>query len=255
MNRETVNQHHQRRIEIDGTVNFRDLGGLPTTTGRRIKAGLLFRADSLADLNRAGQVALSQLRLKTIIDFRSHEERSRHPDRLPEPNTYRVHPLGFLPLGNRDMFSAVNSRTLDAAGASVAMQTQYRRIALDHLGIFRAMFRILKPSTNYPVLLHCTSGKDRTGVGIALILRTIGVELESIFDDYVVSNDFRRKLDYFDDGADKTVIESILAARQEYLAAAFAGIDASYGDFDSFVRDGLELSPAAVADLSAKLLL
>ena len=79
-----MQNRRQRRLDFEGAVNFRDIGGYPAGAGRRTRWRTLYRADSLADLTPADLDRLDALGLRTLIDFRLPEERRAKPDRLPQ---------------------------------------------------------------------------------------------------------------------------------------------------------------------------
>ncbi len=156
-------------LRIPGAVNLRDVGGLPAAGGVT-RRGVLLRSGTLHRLDEDGRDALAALGLRRIIDLRDGEEVAREPssldDRLPTPD--RV-PL-FL--GSADSFF-VNDITLVELYRHLVRESA-ERIAQVARGILEAA----------PVLVHCTAGKDRTGVTVALVLSAAGVEREAIVADY-----------------------------------------------------------------------
>lgn len=154
---------------VSGAVNLRDVGGLPA--GRALtRHGVLYRSGNLAQLDDAGTRALAGLRLRRIIDLRADDEVSREPSRIAglEVVTQRV-PL-FL--------GSVESFFKD----DISLDEMYRRLVEDSSrGVVDVVRGIL---ADQPVLVHCTVGKDRTGVTIALTLAAAGVDSEAVVADY-----------------------------------------------------------------------
>ena len=154
---------------IPGAVNLRDVGGLragPATT----RHGVLYRSGNLARLDAGGARALADLRLRRIIDLRADDEIARDPSRLDgmEVVTQRV-PL-FL--------GSVESFFRD----DLSLEEMYRRIVDDSsAGVVDVVRGILQ---DQPVLVHCTVGKDRTGVTVALTLAAVGVDADDVIADY-----------------------------------------------------------------------
>ncbi len=113
-----------------------------------------------------------------------------------------------------------------------------------------------------PVLWHCSAGKDRAGFAAAILLRILGVEADVVVQDYALSKQYAldaRKRDLFllrlfkgDEAADKLAV--IMGVEPEWLQAGFDQIDADYGNFDGYVREGLGLSEEDVARLKDLLL-
>lgn len=156
-------------LAVAGAVNLRDVGGLPASGGRT-RSGVLFRSGNLAQLEPSGIEALGRLGLRRIIDLRDDEEVSWAPSRLGdlELTTQRT-PL-FL--------GSVVSFFED----DIPLGEMYRRIVDDSAERVVAVVRgILE---EHPVLVHCTVGKDRTGVMIAVTLAAAGVEEDAVVADY-----------------------------------------------------------------------
>ncbi|WP_235038060.1 tyrosine-protein phosphatase [Microbacterium sp. 18062] len=154
---------------IAGAENFRDTGGLPAAGGTT-RSGVLFRSGTLARLAPAAQAAIAELGLRRIIDLRDDDEVRRDPTLL-EPvvlDTVRVPLL----LGSVSSFLEAD-RGLDELYAHIVDESAPQLIEVVH-GVLAMQ----------PVLVHCTAGKDRTGVSIALILAATGVEEDAIVADY-----------------------------------------------------------------------
>jgi protein-tyrosine phosphatase len=154
---------------VPGAVNLRDVGGLragATTT----RYGVLFRSGNLARLGGKGRRALAGLGLRRIIDLRADDEIARDPSRISglDVVTQRV-PL-FL--------GSVESFFRD----DLSLDEMYRRIVDDSAeGVVTVVRGIL---ADQPVLVHCTAGKDRTGVTVALTLSAAGVDVDAVVADY-----------------------------------------------------------------------
>jgi len=154
---------------VRGAVNFRDVGGLPAGTGHT-RSGVLYRSGNLARLDNGGIAALGALGIRRIIDLRADDEVSHAPSRLGDltPRVQRV-PL-FL--GSVASFFADD----------VPLDEMYRRMVEDSADRLVEVVRGI--IADQPVLVHCTVGKDRTGVTVALTLAAAGVEHEAVVADY-----------------------------------------------------------------------
>lgn len=154
---------------VPGAVNLRDVGGLPAGD-RRTRFGVLFRSGNLAHLDEAGLAALRRLGLKRIIDLRADDEVMWAPSRLGDiaVTTQRA-PL-FL--GSVESFFAND----------VSLDEMYRRLVEDSADRVVAVVRGIL--ADQPVLVHCTVGKDRTGVTVALALAAAGVDEDAVVADY-----------------------------------------------------------------------
>lgn len=154
---------------VPGAVNLRDIGGLRAGAATT-RFGVLYRSGNLARLDVAGIRALADLRLRRIIDLRADDEIVREPSRVDgiEAVTQRV-PL-FL--------GSVESLFRD----DLSLEQMYRGLVEDSSeGVVAVVRGIL---SDQPVLVHCTVGKDRTGVTVALALAAAGVDLDAVIADY-----------------------------------------------------------------------
>jgi protein-tyrosine phosphatase len=175
-----------RRLECEGCLNVRDVGGYPTTDGATTRWGALFRADNLCQLTPAGQAALLASGVRTIIDVRlpSEAAASPHPFGPASPHAARIH---YRNLPMRDEHD-------DTLGAALRARRPEDRtlnaLILDLCapGII-AILRAVAEAPPGGVLLHCNIGRDRTGVLVGLLLALVDVPDATIAEDYALSDD------------------------------------------------------------------
>lgn len=236
-------RHDARIMPFDGIVNFRDFGGLRTRDGGVTRHGLLFRSDSLGDVTPADLARLAELRVETLFDLRGDWERKKKPNLVPGDRPRQiVH--GFLPQETFDMVAAINAGRWGRREAYENMLLQYRRLAMNHLEAFRRLFDdLFAHDFESALLIHCTSGKDRTGIAAAALQIAVDVEPEDIMADYALSNRHRRHVSYFDDQADPEAISEMLAARPEFLDSAFAAACERFGSLARYIEDGMGITP------------
>jgi len=228
---------------LRGAVNFRDVGGYATSDGRHVKFGSLFRSDSLGELTKEDLVTVDDLQLRSICDLRHETERSHRPSRLRSDGSTRTHVIGFLPTGGETLMDRVRSRTVSVEEAWQLMRDMYRRMPVDQAPFYAQLLDVLTRPEALPALVHCTSGKDRTGFGIAVVLLALGVGRETILEDYVLTNQYRRDLTFMlGSNVDPQVVEVVKRADPEFLSASFAVIDEAWGGEEAFLRSGLGLS-------------
>jgi protein-tyrosine phosphatase len=160
------------RIAVAGTYNLRDLGGLPVAGGRVSQNGVLFRSDSLHALTPQGAAVLAELGIRTVIDLRSDGEVGRAPNLLEG--------LGMaehrMPLYD----AAEPAARIDF---DAGLEGMYRDLIATAGPVLAAAARKIATSDG-PVLVHCTAGKDRTGLVMALVLDAVGVERAAVVADY-----------------------------------------------------------------------
>jgi protein-tyrosine phosphatase len=168
-----MHTHSERRIALPGTMNLRDLGGYPAGNGGLVRWRTLLRSDALDRLDQDGRTALTALGLRTVVDLRTDEEAQDAPSALEGSGArifrvplLRAEALGRLPPD----LAAVYRYLIDDGGPAMAA-------AVGHLCRAGAL----------PGLVHCTAGKDRTGLVAALILGVLGVPDDIIAADYALS--------------------------------------------------------------------
>lgn len=233
------------RLAFDGAINFRDFGGAATRDGRRVARGRLFRSDALWQFTDADLERFAELGIRTVCDFRADHERERWPNRLPTQAAPRSLGLGFTPQGTQAAWAAVNSGEMRGADVRAYMREHYRAIATVHHEFYARMFQALLEADALPFLVHCASGKDRTGFAAAIILLSLGVPREAVMADYVISDRplHRRELWHlFHREVDPDAYAAVGAAAPEYLGAALEAIDSGWGGEDRYLREVLGLS-------------
>jgi len=244
---ETTATRRQRRIHFEGAANFRDLGGYPASDGGlRTRWGMVYRADNLAGLTDADLGRLEALGLHTLIDFRLPAEREMSPDRLPQGSSIRKVELGFLPAGTLEMLALVKKGAIAVPELERRVIAQYRLFCVDHVEEYRRTFAIALDPSSYPLLLHCTSGKDRTGFGAALLLLALGAPRETVLEDYDLTNRYRRAVpQLLGPETPEEIVTLLLSAQPKYLEAALEEIDSVYGSFDDYITTALGVDAAA----------
>jgi protein-tyrosine phosphatase len=238
-----------RRIPLTGAVNFRDLGGYPVAGGGRTRWGVIYRSDSLADLTEADLRAVAALGLRTLCDFRVAGEKAMKPNRLPEGPLHVMEPA-FLPAGVIEMMREVRAGRWGREEIRAEVMRHYRRLPFDHAEAYRAMFGRLLHAEGPPMLIHCTSGKDRTGFGAALILSAAGVARETVVADYALTRQYRRDVSHMlSPEVSAEALDQLTDAPPEYLETALAEIDARAGGIDAYLAEAIGLDRPARARL------
>ncbi|WP_405589639.1 tyrosine-protein phosphatase [Streptomyces sp. NBC_01190] len=259
--RESAPREPEREPELTGVRNFRDVGGLPTTDGRRVRPGVLFRSGHLAHATADDAALLGELGLHTVFDFRNGDDIALEgPDALLAGTHNLNMPLSDPAEGSgfwhtvRDGDVATLHDLLGDGKGEARMSEAYRRLILERTGEHSRMLALLTDPEDpaLPALLHCAAGKDRAGTSVAIILLALGVRRSAIEEDYLKSNarNHRYKVVRGDgstgtaiDPAIRELLRPLFEARVEYLRTAFATIEERWGTVDRYLAEGLGLTP------------
>lgn len=190
-------------------MNFRELGGIPVSGGRVVRHGIFYRTGALGLLNEEELELVRSLRIRSVFDLRSDYERRFTPD--PQLPGAAYHPVSALTDSSGKEIDlspeAIKESTKHASHAENAsnfLEMMYG--GLPFAGAYQRMFEEIEAG-NVPVLFHCSAGKDRTGIGAALILLALGADEATVLDDYMKTNEYRM-----------AVIERFLEERKEIIA-------------------------------------
>ncbi|MFF6779357.1 tyrosine-protein phosphatase [Streptomyces sp. NPDC012510] len=243
--------------ELTGVRNFRDVGGLPTVDGRRVRHGVLFRSGHLAHATDEDTAFLTSLGLHTVFDFRNAADQKLEGPDVELPGVRNVNlPLSdpadgaeFWKLvrdGDLDQLRAI----LDDGKAADRMIASYRTIIRHRTAEHSRVLRSLAEDS-VPALMHCAAGKDRAGLSIAVTLLALGVEREAVLADYLESNAKHRRYKVHRSSTSASayspevmeLLSPLFDARAEYLQAAFDTIDETWGDVDTYLEQGLKVTP------------
>ncbi len=244
----------ERFVPLRGTSNTRDIGGYPVADGPAggqadpvVRSGLFYRSGHLSRLTDADVAKLQDTGIATIIDLREASRIDRYPNRQI-PGSRTVHlpiydemkPLHFTILLNRQ-----------------AISDRFREFYIEYLEEwaprFAPVFRLLADETAYPVLVHCTNGKDRVGVVTALLLDLLGVPRETIVADFLLSNAYLDEVvDAFVEheegrllltlGVPREHLNHLMGVEPGWIVSALEHIDETYGSSEQYLvsRVGME---------------
>ncbi|MGW0844698.1 tyrosine-protein phosphatase [Streptomyces sp. NPDC002787] len=254
--------------ELTGVRNFRDVGGLPTVDGRRVRQGVLFRSGHLAHATDEDAAFLASLGLHTIFDFRNTADQKLEGPDVELPGVLNVNLPLSDPADGAEFWRMVRDGDLDqlrallddgkAAGRMIASyRTIIKHRTAEHSRVLHAL-----AEDSVPVLMHCAAGKDRAGLSIAITLLTLGVEREAIVADYLESNAKHRRYKVHRSSTSANayspevmeLLSPLFDARAEYLQAAFDTVEETWGDVDTYLERGLKVTPEMRERLRERLL-
>lgn len=239
-----------RHLDLQGASNFRDVGGYPTRDGRTVRWRQIFRSNHLGHLTAADLDIVRGLGVRSAFDFRGIEERSGAACGLAE---IVVHSLPIEPTVVAALRAELVAGSLSASVARDIMRESYRNYVRHNTHSFRALFGHLI-GDHAPLVIHCTAGKDRTGLACALILYALDVPDEVIAADYLLTNRFYRRDHASATDLPDDVRQAIGTVDASFLAAGFDTVRTDYGDLEAYLRDGLNVGERERADLKARYL-
>ena len=170
-----------RHYELELIFNFRDLGGIPTAEGRRVKRDVVFRADGLNRLGGADLERVAELGLRAVVDLRTVREQEAHGS-FP----VHQHPVAFHHLPLLDELWDLDDPAVHR-DPSAYLLDRYVEIVDNAGAMFRRLFELVADDDHLPLVFHCAAGKDRTGVAAAMLLDAVGVDTDRIAHDYGMS--------------------------------------------------------------------
>jgi protein-tyrosine phosphatase len=247
-------------------ANFRDMGGYRTADGRSVRWGTLYRSGTFAEASAADQQVIASLGLHSLVDFRSAAEKREEPNRLPEPAPFAKVEIPTLDGGDTSLANEVMARieegNFDGFDPDAFMIAANRQIASTYTPQYRKFMQVVLDAGGDPVAWHCSAGKDRTGFAAAVLLRALGVPMDTVLADYLRSREpavaarsrelWLLRLFKGEQAADK--LRVLLGVEPGWLEAGFAQIDADWGSFDNYLAQGLGLSPDDLQQLRDTLL-
>jgi len=248
----------KRKINLQGAVNFRDLGGYTTKDGHHVKWGKLYRSADMSKLTDTDLAELKKLNIAYDVDLRGTEESKEAPDRI-NPNTdYILCPAGSDEANNNLMKRLATAKGNQGDSLIVAYYSNTAPLAARYKPFFD---KLLTMPDDKSLVFHCTAGKDRTGIGAALLLYSLGVPYNTLMSDYLASNYYRAAENqtktkqmvlfmHIDEG----VAKDVLSVKKQYLDATFAAITKQYGSVDSFLLGPVGLDAAKISVLKKKFL-
>ncbi|MDR0660979.1 MAG: tyrosine-protein phosphatase [Prevotellaceae bacterium] len=241
-----------------GVENFRDVGGYKTNSGKIVKQNMLYRSAKLDSITEEGRALLDELGIKTIVDFRDDEEVEDSPTIYERKGLAKYR----IPIFSGDIKSFapyLMSGKFEESGARALMCSAYRSFVTGYGKQYSEFLKLLVDESNYPVLFHCTAGKDRTGYAAALLLSLLGVQWDNVLNSYLLTNDYLK--DFISKIEVNTIPEAarkafnvLMLADEQYLSAAFTVIGKDYEAVCGYANTVLDFSIEKQAKLRSILL-
>ena len=247
---------YDRVIHLKGTTNTRDIGGYQTRDQRTLRWRQIIRSENLSRLTAKDFQKLEEIGVKTVIDLRTDHEHEKAPTVWQGENPPQFY---HFPVGdsNNEWFNAqrkmMNKNRFTEKQASKHMVEGYRMFAEVGQPSFQKMMDLMLDPLNWPVLIHCSAGKDRAAVAVALIMEALGVDREIIMEDFLLTNEIGRSEEKAvilakegrnsgggrrsGGGPSASAWFPIVGVQPEMLEAFYASIDEQHGSMDAFLTE------------------
>lgn len=246
-----------RNINIPGIQNFRDLGGYPSySTKKSVRWGMLYRSAEIDSLEDSSIGELKNLGIKTIIDLRSLIEVNSRTDLRKDFDVVHL-PIGIGEIEN--LLKEANEQKIKSDTACRIAERMERDLVGKLDKEYRQIFDILLDKGSYPVVIHCSSGKGSTGIVSALLLAALGVDEETIMEDYRFSNDYFNnppvsEYTYRLPMRSREVFAPRGCSDDGFLTAIKKEVERRYGDVDTYLQKGIGLTKDEIKRLQSMLL-
>ncbi len=241
----------ERRLSFQGSKNFRDCGGYPTKQGSEVKWGSIFRSGQLSKLDNQDIKVIESLNLDLIFDFRREDEHEMEPSRLPKNKMPRVVSLPINPGSSIAFYEQLDNLVEEGEDAVSKFMIEINKdFVKSHSHAFSKMFEEILSVKDARFLFHCSAGKDRTGFAAALILHFLGVSMNLIEYDYMLSKRYFQVIQEVTNLQRKYGIEHLsqkalypmLDVRYEYIRAAIGRASEDFGNLDEYLATALGLT-------------
>ena len=262
----------KRHVSLDGQSNFRDIGGYETADGRRVKWGVVYRSGELHKLSDSDVLKLESLGIKAVANFLTKKEiESRGHDRLPDGVREISLPMEAGNMGDLAEVVIEARSTGDFSKVPAEFNPEIHRLLITEAREYYArLLRELADPNNRPMVYHCSHGVHRTGTATAILLSALGVPWETVREDYLLSNKYRKKeidrriselqLQAADtllvdpEQVDMTNIRAFYILEGSYIDASLDEAVKRYGSMDAYIREGLGITDEEITSLRKQLL-
>jgi protein-tyrosine phosphatase len=255
-------KHTLSEIKLDGSFNFRDIGGYQTEDGRSIKRGILYRSGNLSRLTEKDMEIVNQLGIKRICDLRGLDEIEKFPDPMLDGVIWHHTPIlsDEVMLGQIGDHSDFAEKLRNTKPGEMLLNLNQNMVSFKQA--FQNVFKVLLKEPDKPLLFHCMAGKDRTGAVAALILRLLGVPRHIIVEDYLYTNETLEQMavNFEEIGYNnlqdihQDVLVALFEARAEYINVFLDKIEAKYDNIEFYLTEALGLSGEDISVLKHHLL-
>ena len=255
----------ERKVPALGMDNLRDLGGLKTADGHFTRWGMVYRGDTPFKLKREGYLYVANtMNLGYVFDLRGIGELSRKPVPAMDGVAYAHTQIPDLPPGYEDVSWDTTEDIFKFVSTPRALSfyvdtNAYMVDAPGAIAVMKRVFATALSGDGKAIIWHCAGGKDRTGYVSVVFLAALGVPVETITNEYMLTADYRKQFD-LDEIEEMRVafnnhpqamagFRAIQQSRPEYVMAGINRIMEKYGSMDSYLEKEIGLTQADIKKL------
>jgi protein-tyrosine phosphatase len=267
-----VEEAPDHAVRLEGQPNFRDLGGYETVDGRRVVSGEIYRSGELSHLTDEDIAALEDLEIRTVVNFLLPEEIEKNgADRLPEGVREDLKPIAGDRAAKQTMVVTAAIKSGEFEKVPPEINPEFHRLLTDKgRSEYAALLREAAKPESRPLVYHCSHGVHRTGTATAILLSALGVPWETIREEYLLTNEYRRKeveatlakirqmaaenLGVAPEDVDMSNVEAFYVLDGSYIDGTLEQAVADYGSMEGYIREGLGLTDEEIERLKAELL-
>lgn len=229
----------ENHLPMAGGYNYRDLGGIRNAEGKYIKWGKILRSDDLHNLTDSDLKYLSSIPLISIVDFRTEDEIKTAADKNPSTviDNYK------LSISPGNLMTAKDMTSMSPEEINNFMFDMNEILVTDSsiISQYKSFFELLQNESDTPLMFHCSAGKDRTGMGAALILFSLGVDEETIMNDYLLSNVYLA--DKYSEYITKYPhLKPLFEVQSQYLQSGIDKIKKEHGSVENYLINILNVN-------------
>lgn len=243
-------------VQFESLSNFRDMGGVQTLDGTTVKSNYFYRSGALFDASEKDIQTLNTLNLKAIIDYRDDSEAAGQPSSENIQSTIIQIPArketSILPTASMEMLT--DRSKLDAISLD-DFATFYTELPFNN-PVYQKLIQLVAEK-DVPLLHHCSAGKDRTGVGAALIYLLLNVSEEEIVKEYLLTNDYidASPPNWYRYVVSKVgehpTLTALARCDRRFIEPVFDAILSKYGDYSTYFLKEHQLTQSDIEKIRA----